>query len=87
MITCRKCQAINPNEAEVCQNCEANLLPGESFKDRLGIFIFGIIGGVLSAVVLFFLSKNPELSETSECCFFTNPNVWFIAVFALERIT
>ncbi len=83
MITCKKCQAINPNEVEICQNCGADLLPGESFKDRLGIFLIGIFGGAVSLGILIFLMNNPELTETSQCCIFTNPYAWFLGILGL----
>ena len=81
MITCRKCNTINPTEATHCEHCGADLLPGETFKDRLVVFLIGIFGGLHSAGVLYFLMQNPELTETSECSLFTNPNAWFIGIF------
>jgi len=81
MITCRKCNTINPTEATHCEHCGVDLLPGETFKDRLVIFLFGIFGGLLSAGVLYFLMQNPELTETSECCLLTNPYAWVIGIF------
>ena len=83
MITCHKCQEINPPEAEVCHNCGTDLLPGDTFKDRLGVLIMGIFGGAVSLGILIFLMNNPELTETSECCIFTNPYAWFIGIFGL----
>ena len=83
MITCSKCEERNPPNTEVCQKCGANLLPGETFKDRLTVFIFGIVGGVISLAVLLFLMHNPELTETSECCIFTNPYAWFLGILGL----
>lgn len=83
MIKCHKCQTNNPPEEEICQNCDVDLLPGETFKDRLGIFFMGIFGGAVSIGVFIFLMNNPELAETSECCIFTNPYAWFIGIFGL----
>lgn len=82
MITCRKCKFVNPPEAENCEQCGMTLLPGESFSDRLTWFIGGIVGFGISLGMTYFLSKNPELVETSVCCLFTNPMVWLIGVVA-----
>lgn len=81
MITCRKCDSSNPSEATHCEHCGADLLPGETLKDRLLGFLIGVFGGLLSIGVLYLLMKNPELAETSQCCIFTNPYVWFIGIF------
>jgi len=87
MITCRKCSTLNPAEAINCEHCGADLLPGETFKDRLDVFLIGIFGGILSAGVLYFLMQNPELVETSECCLFTNPYAWFIGIFFFSYLS
>ena len=80
MITCRKCNSVNPPEAENCEQCGKTLLPGESFSDRMIWFIGGIVGCGISLGMIFLLSKNPEFIETSECCLLTNPMVWTIGV-------
>jgi hypothetical protein len=79
MIACQKCQESNPPDAEHCQRCGADLLPGESFKDRL-IYIFGgVFGFLLSLGMLYFLGKNPDIGD--QFCLFTNPAAWFIGLF------
>ena len=78
MISCHKCKQSNPVDAKLCQNCGANFLPGESISGRLGILFGGIFWGVLSAVMVYFLVNNPEITETSGGCMFTNPVIWVI---------
>jgi len=81
MVICRKCKANNPPEADRCEQCGANLLPGESLGERALWLVGGIIGTGLSAGMLYLLSTNPESIETSEFCLFTNPVVWMIGIF------
>lgn len=82
MITCTKCQEENPPELTACQKCGHTLLPGESFTDRLVVFIGGILGMGISIGMTYLLGKNPEFAETSQCCLFTRPEIWLIGIVA-----
>jgi hypothetical protein len=52
VIHCEKCKQRNPGDAQKCSQCGANLLPGISFKARVGIALICIIGGPLLALIL-----------------------------------
>lgn len=86
MITCNKCEVQNPSDATICQNCGYTLLPGETFTDRLEHFFLGIICMGISIGMVYFLGKNPELIETSQCCLFTRIELWFIGIVAFPII-
>lgn len=81
MISCHKCQMVNAASATVCAGCGTDLLPGETFKDRLFAFILGLVGCGISIGMFYFLWKNPDLIETSQCCLLTNPVIWIIGIF------
>lgn len=80
MITCVKCKEQNPANLENCQNCGHTLLPGETFGDRITIFIAGLIGMGISIGMLFLLEKYPDLTDLSQCLIFARPEVWFIGI-------
>lgn len=80
MITCKKCKEQNPSHLTMCQNCGHNLLPGESFSERLGIFITSLVAMGISIGALAFLTKHPKFSEASQCCMFARPELWFLGI-------
>ena len=79
MIICPKCQANNSSEDKICQSCGVNLLPGVTIKERLGTLIIGIVACVVAGVVAYFLFQNPEITESSEICLFSDPFAWLFA--------
>ena len=79
MIICSKCQADNPSEDKICQSCGAKLLPGESIKERLGTLIIGIVACLVAGLIAYFLIRNPEITESSEICLFSDPSAWMFA--------
>jgi ribosomal protein L40E len=53
-IYCANCMAENPPSANRCQQCGANLLPGENLADRLRAFVLGLeVAAVLGAAAYF----------------------------------
>ncbi len=81
MIICANCKTQNSPETKECQNCGVDLLPGERFKDRLGTFIIGIVGGVIGGFASYFLFTHPEVAESKEFCMLTNPVIWLMVTF------
>jgi hypothetical protein len=76
MIQCLKCQAENTPDREKCQECGADLLPGEGIKDRLGNLVIGILTGVLSGIGVYLMMKHdievPDcLIISPQACLFT----------------
>ena len=65
MIQCLKCKTNNPSSRDICEECGANLLPGEGIGDRLGNLIVGILGGVMAGAGAWLLSEAPI--EVPEC--------------------
>ncbi len=58
MISCQKCKTKNEAGAQKCTQCGANLLPGYSGKERLGVLIACLVVGVLCFASNFFLFQN-----------------------------
>lgn len=58
MIQCPKCETNNPSGRDICEECEAKLLPGEGIGDRLGNLIVGILGGIMAGVGAWWLSES-----------------------------
>lgn len=58
MIQCLKCQSENTADREKCQECGADLLPGEGISDRLSNLVFGIVGGILSGIVAYLMIES-----------------------------
>ena len=84
MIICQKCQTQNPSGEKICINCGKNLLPGESVKERLGTLIIGIVACVVAGTIAYYLIQNPDITESSEICLFSDPAAWmFASVFGL----
>jgi len=48
MIQCPNCETNNPSGRDICEECGAQLLPGEGIGDRLGNLIVGILGGIMA---------------------------------------
>ncbi len=46
-IHCPRCKTVNPPTAWRCQNCDANLLPAESFAERVVMFIVFLAGAAI----------------------------------------
>jgi len=65
MIQCVKCETNNTTSRDICEECGANLLPGEGIGDRLGNLIVGILGGVMAGAGAWLLSEAPI--EVPEC--------------------
>jgi len=64
MIQCLKCRTNNPSSRDICEECGANLLPGEGIGDRLGNLIVGILGGVMAGAGAYLLIETQiELPE------------------------
>ena len=76
MIQCPKCEAKNATGRDICEECGAKLLPGESIRDRIGHLITGILGGIMAGVGAFLLIKfEVEVPEciiiSPQACLFT----------------
>jgi hypothetical protein len=84
VISCHKCKQSNPAEAKLCQNCGADLLPGESISGRLILLISGIFGGLFSVGMIYVLANYPDIADSS--CMFTNPVIWYISSVLLPII-
>ncbi|OGO26355.1 MAG: hypothetical protein A2136_05260 [Chloroflexi bacterium RBG_16_54_11] len=52
-IHCPRCKSVNLSTAWRCQNCDANLLPAESFAERVALFI-GFLAGAAILLYLFY---------------------------------
>lgn len=79
MIQCPKCEANNPSGRDVCEACGANLLPGESIRDRIGNLIVGILGGVMAGVgALLLIKYEVEIPE----CMIISPQACLFAAIA-----
>lgn len=83
MVYCAKCKKENKTESDVCEYCEASLLPGENIQDRIGNLAVGILGGIIAGGISYFLFTHPEISETSELCLLTSPAAWLFAAVAV----
>jgi len=68
---------------EKCNKCGADLLPGDTFKDRIGNTFAGILGGVVAGFVAYLLIAHPEFTESSELCILTQPTAWLFATVAI----
>lgn len=82
MIVCPKCQAKNPPGSIQCGDCGSNLLPGETAKNRIFFLVGGIILGIISAVIGYYLMTHPNTWEVRELCFLGNPIFWVFMTFA-----
>jgi uncharacterized OB-fold protein len=76
MIQCLKCQSENTPDREKCQECGADLLPGEGISDRLGNLVIGILAGVLSGIAAYVMIESDiELPDcliiSPQACMFT----------------
>lgn len=65
MIHCKKCHTPNPPEHEKCQQCNANLLPGDSLLDRMGTLLGGIFAAAIALLLAVASSRLPE--DLPEC--------------------
>ena len=83
MIICEKCKTKNEPDAKTCTQCGKDLLPGENIQDRIGNVIVGILGGVISGLIAYFLIAHPEITKSSQICLLTNPAAWLFASFAV----
>ena len=80
MIQCPKCEANNPSGRDICEECEAKLLPGESIRDRIGNLITGILGGIMAGVGAYLLIEfEVEVPE----CIIISPQACLFAAIAL----
>ena len=81
MIHCKKCQTPNPSERVKCQQCNTNLLPGESLFDRTGT----LLGGVFAAAFALLLATvASRLFEDLPECLPASPTAWlFVAAISL----
>ncbi len=80
MIQCHKCQSENTADREKCQECGADLLPGEGLSDRLSYLVYGIIGGVVCGIGSYLLIKSEiELPE----CLLISPQLCGLATIGL----
>jgi len=83
MIFCAKCKHKNKAQSTFCEQCNADLLPGEGIQDRVGNMVVGVVGGLMTGGISYFLITHPEFVETSEICLLTNPIPWLFATFAV----
>lgn len=79
MIQCLKCQSENTTDRNKCQECGADLLPGEGISDRLGNLFAGIFAGILSGIGAYLLIKSDvELPD----CLLISPQACLFATIA-----
>lgn len=83
MIICEKCKTKNEPDAKTCTQCGKDLLPGENIQDRIGNVVVGILGGVISGLIAYFLIAHPDITKSSQICLLTNPAAWLFAAFAV----
>jgi hypothetical protein len=60
-IHCPKCQANNPPNQFRCTICKADLLPGESFFSRVGLFITSLVVAGLLARLAYVLATQTDV--------------------------
>jgi hypothetical protein len=77
MIHCIKCQSPNQPDSVKCQQCNADLLPGDRLLDRLGT----LVAGFITATIAFLLAVvSDRLFEEVPDCLPASPTVWlFVA--------